>query len=110
VLSNGTMVESATAGNEGMLGIEAQFSADVIAQSETIIQVPDTSAEMLTVDAFRCELAHRAALHDIIGRYAQRVLLQAMQSTGAMHCTMSANAAAAGCCRRSTGWIERTSS
>src|SRR5215210_7107074 len=40
MLAGGAMVETATVGAEGMLGIEAFFGDDVIASGETLIQVP----------------------------------------------------------------------
>jgi CRP-like cAMP-binding protein len=80
-LMDGTTVEAATVGNEGMVGIEAFLSVDAIAPGETLIQVPDTSAEMLSVEDFRRELAERGALHDLMGRYTQTVIAQMMQST-----------------------------
>jgi CRP-like cAMP-binding protein len=43
--------------------------------------VPDTSAEMLTVEAFRRKVAEHGALHDLMGRYTQVVIAQMMQST-----------------------------
>jgi CRP-like cAMP-binding protein len=74
VLSDGTMVETATIGDEGMVGIEALFSESAIAPGETMIQVPDTSAEMMTVKAFRTESVRGGALYDLMGRYAQIVI------------------------------------
>jgi len=63
VLSSGTQVEAATVGDEGMLGIEAFLSADAIAPGETLMQVPDTNAEMLSVEDSPREIdAHGA--HD----------------------------------------------
>ena len=81
VLSDGTTVEAATVGDEGMVGVEAFLSADAVAPGETLMQVPDTDAEMLDVDAFRKELAVHGALHDLMGRYTQVVIAQMMQST-----------------------------
>jgi CRP-like cAMP-binding protein len=80
VLSDGTMVETATIGDEGMVGIEALFSEGAVAPGETMIQVPDTSAEMMTVQAFRTESVRGGALADLMGRYAQIVIAQMMQS------------------------------
>jgi len=80
VLSDGTMVETATIGDEGMVGIEALFSEGALAPGETMIQVPDTSAEMMTVEAFRTESVRGGALSDLMGRYAQIVIAQMMQS------------------------------
>ena len=81
VLSDGTTVEAATVGDEGMLGVEAFLSDDAVAPGETLMQVPDTNAEMLDVDAFRREIAVHGALHDLMGRYTQIVISQMMQST-----------------------------
>jgi CRP-like cAMP-binding protein len=81
LLSDGTMVEATTVGNEGMLGIEAFLSADAVAPGKTLMQVSDTDAEMLSVDDFRREVATRGALHDLMGRYTQVIIAQLMQST-----------------------------
>jgi CRP-like cAMP-binding protein len=87
MLSDGTMVEAATVGNEGMLGIEAFLSIDAVAPGKTLMQVPDTDAEMLGVEDFRREVAARGALHDLMGRYTQVIIAQMMQSAAchAMH-------------------------
>jgi CRP-like cAMP-binding protein len=81
VLLDGTAVEAATVGDEGMLGIEAFLDDHAIAPGETWIQVPDTNAEMLSVSAFRREIMRRGALHTLMGRYTQAVIAQMMQST-----------------------------
>jgi CRP-like cAMP-binding protein len=81
MLSDGTTVEVATVGDEGMLGIEAFLSGDAVAVGETLMQVPDTNAEMLDVEAFRRELGKRGALHELMGHYTQVVIAQMMQST-----------------------------
>jgi len=78
-LRDGTMVESSTVGDEGMLGIEAFFAADAVAAGDTFMQVPDTDAQSMKVDDFRRALGHRGAFHDVIGRYAQATLAQLMQ-------------------------------
>jgi CRP-like cAMP-binding protein len=83
-LQSGSMVETATVGDEGMLGIEAFLGRDAVSQGETMIQVADprgsTTAEILSVEAFRRELARGEALQDVVGRYTQVVLAQMMQS------------------------------
>jgi CRP-like cAMP-binding protein len=81
LLSNGTTVEAATVGDEGMLGIEAFLRADAVATGDAFMQVPDTNAEMLSVSAFRHELRAHGALHDLMGRYTQVVIAQMMQSS-----------------------------
>jgi CRP-like cAMP-binding protein len=87
VLLDGTMVEAATVGDEGMLGVEAFLNIHAVAPGETLIQVPDTSAEMLSVGEFRREIARGGAFRDLIGRYTEIVIAQMMQSTAcnAMH-------------------------
>ena len=81
VLADGTTVEAATVGDEGMLGIEAFLGADAIAPGETLIQVPDTNAESMSVEDFRREAAKPGAFHDLVGRYMQVVIAQMMQTT-----------------------------
>jgi CRP-like cAMP-binding protein len=81
VLSDGTTVEAATVGDEGMLGLEAFLDDDAVAPGETLIQVPDTSAEIMTVTDFRREVAGHGGFRRIVGRYAQVVIAQMMQST-----------------------------
>jgi hypothetical protein len=49
MLLDGTMVEAATVGDEGMVGIEAFLGADAVAPGETLMQVPDTDAEMMSL-------------------------------------------------------------
>jgi CRP-like cAMP-binding protein len=81
VLLDGTTVEAATIGDEGMLGIEVFLSADAVAPGETLMQVPDTDAEMMSAEAFRQALADSGAFRDLIGRYTQVLIAQMMQST-----------------------------
>ena len=78
---DGTMVEAATVGDEGFLGIEAFFGRDPIATGESLMQVPDTDAERMSVAAFQEEIAQHGAFHDLIGQYAQQTTAQLMQST-----------------------------
>jgi CRP-like cAMP-binding protein len=80
VLSTGESVEAATVGDEGMVGVEAFFTNDPVAPGETLMQVPDTNAERLSVEEFRRELAGRGALHDVVGRYAQAKIAEMIQT------------------------------
>ncbi len=80
VLSEGMTVETATVGVEGMLGIEAFLQKDPVVPGETMVQVPGVSAERLSVEAFRRELARQGALFDLVGRYLQTTIAQMMQS------------------------------
>jgi CRP-like cAMP-binding protein len=81
VLNAGAVVEVATVGDEGMVGLEAFFGTGALAQGDTMMQVPDTSIEMISVEAFSREIATRGALHDVMGRYAQVTVGQMMHST-----------------------------
>ena len=80
VLSDGSMVEAATVGDEGMLGLEAFHSEDATAPGETLMQVPDTDAVEMSVKAFRTEIERHGALYRLMGRYTQVVIAQIMQS------------------------------
>lgn len=79
-LSDGGMVEAATVGVEGMVGIEVLFASRADSTGEAMIQVPDTNAEQLSVAAFRRELARQGAFSELLGRYAQVTVAQMMQS------------------------------
>ena len=69
VLADGTMVETATIGVEGMVGLEAFFAENPVAPGETVMQVPDTDIEQLSVGAFRRELERRGVLSQLVRRY-----------------------------------------
>jgi CRP-like cAMP-binding protein len=81
ILSDGRTVEAATVGDEGMLGVEAFLTADAVAPGETLMQVPDTDAETMSVADFQREVGMPGAFRDVIGRYTQIVIAQMMQST-----------------------------
>ena len=68
-------------GDEGMLGVEAFLSRDALAPGETLIQVPDTDAETMSVEDFRREMEKQGAFHTLVGRYTQVLIAQMMQST-----------------------------
>src|SRR4051812_2388414 len=59
VLPEGMMVEATTVGDEGMCGVEAFFRDEPVAAGQTMMQVPDTGATRLSVEAFRREIATR---------------------------------------------------
>jgi CRP-like cAMP-binding protein len=80
VLADGTTVETATIGVEGMVGIEAYLGKDAVSPGETLMQVDGTDAESVTKAALRAELARRGALFDLLGRYTQTTIAQMMQS------------------------------
>src|SRR5687767_5151154 len=79
VLGDGTMVETATIGVEGMVGIEAFLGKNAIAPGDAMMQVGDTNAEQLNIVVFRRELARQGAIFELVGRYAQSALALMMQ-------------------------------
>lgn len=80
VLRDGTMIETATVGREGLLGIDVVLGGDR-STGETMMQVPDTSAEFLSIAAFRAEFDRRGAFFECVQRYSQAVLKLMMHST-----------------------------
>jgi CRP-like cAMP-binding protein len=80
VMKNGGTVEIATVGNEGLLGISGYFGSEVVV-GETMMQVPDTDAEVMPVEAFRTHLARDGSFADCVRRYSQGLLCLMMQST-----------------------------
>ena len=84
VMKNGAMVEIATVGDEGLVGINAYFGGAMLS-GETMLQVPvDTNAEVMSVENFKRELARGGPFHDCVHRYSQGLLMLMMQSTGCM--------------------------
>jgi CRP-like cAMP-binding protein len=78
--ADGQLVEVATVGVEGVLGVGAMFGPQAT-PSETMLQVPDSTAESLSAVDFRAELLRRGALHESVNRYAQAFMGMIMQST-----------------------------
>jgi len=83
MMENGLAVEVATVGDEGMVGIAAFFGGDAM-PGESMVQVPDTSAERMTAASFRRELDMHGALYRAVSRYAQATMTLMMQSTACM--------------------------
>ena len=79
-LSRGETAEAATVGQEGMVGVEAIFSDEPVSPGDTMIQVPDSHFLRLPTRAFRAEMARGGAFPDLMGRYAQFVIAQMIQS------------------------------
>lgn len=83
VMKDGSMVEIATVGDEGLIGIGAFFGGSEVG-TETMIQVPDTNAEVMSAEAFKKEMDRRGPLYDCVVRYWQGLLTLIMQSTACM--------------------------
>ena len=92
--AHGQTVEVATVGVEGVVGIDAFFGAPV-GITETMMQVPDTSAESMLATDFRAEMQQRGALYEGVTCYAQAFLGLVMQSTACM----AFHSAQERCCR-----------
>jgi len=78
-MSDGRMVEVATIGSEGMVGITVFLGGDV-APGDAFIQVPDGDAQAMSTEAFRRELDRRGPFYDVTSRYAQALQTLIMQS------------------------------
>jgi hypothetical protein len=79
-MSDGTLVEVATVGREGMLGVGV-FLGDRSGSGRTMQQVPDGSVVALAVTSFLRETAIDGIFREIMSSYAQATLLQTMQCT-----------------------------
>jgi CRP-like cAMP-binding protein len=78
-LQDGTVIEAATTGTEGFLGVDAFFGGDT-ASADAMLQVPDTDAEFLSLPEFRRELDRRGPFFDHVQRYARGLMSLMMQS------------------------------
>ena len=77
-MRNGNVVEVATVGREGMLGVGV-FFGDRSAAGRTFQQVPDGLLPSMNVERFIKEIASPGPFRTAVGRYAQANLLQIMQ-------------------------------
>src|SRR6185436_15678064 len=77
-MRDGALVEVATVGVEGMLGIGV-FLGDRSGAGRIFQQVPDGSFPSMTVNRFVKESATPGPFHDVLALYAQANLLQIMQ-------------------------------
>ena len=80
VMSDGRMVEVATIGNEGLVGINAVFGRES-ANGESLVQVPGNDALALPVDLFRAEIETNPAFALLVNRYLQAFVVMVLQST-----------------------------
>jgi CRP-like cAMP-binding protein len=87
VLEDGSMVEVATIGREGMVGVAAILRGDGYDPSTTMVQAAGPVCYRMPTDAFGAEMDRRGEFSAILGRYAQAFLGFVMQSTAcnAMH-------------------------
>jgi len=87
-MKDGSLVEVATVGTEGMLGV-AVFLGDLVGAGTSLQQVPDGLLPTLGVRRFIELVSPAGPFRDLVARYAQANLLQIMQCTAcnALHNT-----------------------
>lgn len=81
VLDDGSMVEVATVGREGMLGVGAILDGSEPALSLTMVQAAADTCYRMPIEAFRRELARRGPFYALLTRYAVAHMGFVMQST-----------------------------
>jgi CRP-like cAMP-binding protein len=79
-LEDGSMVEVATIGREGMVGASAMFDGNH-GSSVTMVQAETDTCYRMTAEAFRREMNQHGAFYELITRYGQTLLAFVMQST-----------------------------
>jgi CRP-like cAMP-binding protein len=78
-MEDGGVVEVATVGREGLVGIGAVLG-NVIASGDAFVQVPGEPAGVMSIDAFRREMERRGTFHEMVTRYSQAFVALLMQS------------------------------
>ena len=81
ILDDGGMVEVATVGREGMLGVSAILNRRQPAPSITMVQAAADICYRMSIEAFRLELDRRGGFYALMTRYAVAHLGFVMQST-----------------------------
>lgn len=81
VLRDGSMVEVATIGREGCVGIEAGTERGRLSFSAVMVQAGVDVCYRMTTRSFRREMDRRGAFYDVVTRYAQALMGIVMQST-----------------------------
>ena len=87
VLEDGSMVEVATVGREGMVGLAALSDGRQGASSAVMVQGEAETSYRMAASAFRREMDRQGAFHGLLHRYTQAHMGFIMQSTAcnAMH-------------------------
>lgn len=80
VLEDGNMVEVATIGREGAVGVDAIRDGAPM-PSAAMVQGASELCYRMTADAFRREMDRRGAFYEILTRYGQALVGSIMQST-----------------------------
>jgi CRP-like cAMP-binding protein len=80
VLEDGSMVEVATIGREGMLGASAALNGDP-SPAATMVQAETDTCYRMALRDFRSEMNREGPFHHLVARYAQALVGFIMQST-----------------------------
>jgi CRP-like cAMP-binding protein len=80
VLENGRMVEAATVGREGMVGLAATLKG-IPVPSATMVQGETDTCYRMPAEAFRREMDRRGAFYVLMTFYSQAVVAASMQAT-----------------------------
>ena len=80
VLKDGGMVEVATIGREGMLGISAILNGDP-SPAAAMVQAETDVCYTMSAEAFRHEMDRRGAFYELLTRYGHALVGFIMQST-----------------------------
>jgi CRP-like cAMP-binding protein len=81
VLADDSMVEVATVGREGMVGVTAILNEPQGPTSLTMVQAASELAYRMPIEAFRRELRRRGPFHEVLTRYTSAHMAFVMQST-----------------------------
>jgi CRP-like cAMP-binding protein len=80
VLKDGSMVEVATIGREGMVGVTAVLDGNPVS-STSMVQGETDVCYRMKADAFRREMDRRGAFYEVLTHFAQALVGFIMQST-----------------------------
>jgi CRP-like cAMP-binding protein len=80
VLEDGGMVEVATIGREGMVGVTAVLDGNPVTAA-TMVQGASDTCYRMTADAFRHEMNRRGAFYEMLTHYSQALVGFIMQCT-----------------------------
>src|SRR5688500_4931966 len=94
MMVDGSAVEVATIGAEGLVGINA-FLGGATSNSESMVQVPGATAVALPVAVFRCEVERVGPFRERVQRYSQGLMGLMMQSAACL----ALHTVEARCCR-----------
>lgn len=83
VLADGAVVEAATIGDDGFVGVDAFYADHVISPCETIVQVPvpHETAEVMELAEFRREITDHRALRELVAVYVQALHARVLRLT-----------------------------